>query len=663
VLKSFFTSHRNLFFAGCILWLWSAAYAYFAPVSTLALNEHEADIHFSAEPGRAFSPGGCVQLTWNVQNINGVYLNDVGTVGESSQPFCATFEHQPVFRVAFRDSSEESYAFPISFTLVEPLFFLPFLLGLICFYIVLEQQVKRWLIHFDISNRSWLRWRAWYAPGWLEVLLIISAIVLLVILSFTYLGHVPPTSMLMTVDEVTITDWGRTMYATGLSKSNLYGVVGSFHSILVPLQGPWYAAVGVSLLTARLYWYLLALPSILFTTLAARLYFGRAAALITLAVALLIPLNHGYTRFDLFVPTALSAGLYLLASGRKTGAYWRYYLAGIAFALCVEGHALAFRFPLVIGLLLAGVYGYRMIQARRPLWDGSFWAFVAGGVTYSIVYVYLHTFFYGLPLDTLTTGYAGNYNFEMTIGGNLNRTFIERVYPLFERWYGEYTVQYPFEAGLLVFGLLAGLVRRTYADKLLLSLFFLTMLIFFATLPKYNPAYWIHTMPILALLVGGGAAAILTADIKRSTWASLACAVVIAGLMTWQVTWIARTFVDVDEFIQTGYDIDALLPPDVEEVEGSLLYYYGLHSRTFKMLNLQPTQAFIDTRYEMIAPPPEFIEYIQRWHMVRVACFYVRSFNAEAHLYVLPEFERQITPQTSDCRLPAIDPVKADSGQ
>jgi lysophospholipase L1-like esterase len=89
-------------------------------------------VYFSAEPGIVFAPGGCITANWRVDNIQEVYFNSRGTVGEGSDRACVTISSMPTLRVVFQDGTSRDYRLEIAFFLQRPI---NWLLGLVTVFL------------------------------------------------------------------------------------------------------------------------------------------------------------------------------------------------------------------------------------------------------------------------------------------------------------------------------------------------------------------------------------------------------------------------------------------------------------------------------------------------------------------------------------------------
>ncbi len=80
----------------------------------------EATIHFESSEPRVLFPGQCTRLSWNVEHIKAVYINDRGHIGQDSKISCNT-DRLPTMRVNFLDETERQFRAPIERLYTNPL--------------------------------------------------------------------------------------------------------------------------------------------------------------------------------------------------------------------------------------------------------------------------------------------------------------------------------------------------------------------------------------------------------------------------------------------------------------------------------------------------------------------------------------------------------------
>lgn len=80
----------------------------------------EATIHFESSQPRVLFPGQCTRLSWNLEHIKAVYINDKGHIGQDSKISCNT-DRLPTMRVNFLDETERQFRMPIEKLYANPL--------------------------------------------------------------------------------------------------------------------------------------------------------------------------------------------------------------------------------------------------------------------------------------------------------------------------------------------------------------------------------------------------------------------------------------------------------------------------------------------------------------------------------------------------------------
>lgn len=73
---------------------------------TVDESAHDADVYFTVSPASVLLPTSCYQVTWQLNNIDGVWLNDDGRGGNESATVCG----EPAnFLVRFQDGATQEY--------------------------------------------------------------------------------------------------------------------------------------------------------------------------------------------------------------------------------------------------------------------------------------------------------------------------------------------------------------------------------------------------------------------------------------------------------------------------------------------------------------------------------------------------------------------------
>lgn len=73
----------------------------------------ESTVLFKTANRLIFSEADCYVVSWQVEGIEGVYLNDGGKIGQGEETICYAEEDMPELRVVFEDESEEIYRIDI----------------------------------------------------------------------------------------------------------------------------------------------------------------------------------------------------------------------------------------------------------------------------------------------------------------------------------------------------------------------------------------------------------------------------------------------------------------------------------------------------------------------------------------------------------------------
>lgn len=77
----------------------------------------QASIRFETQNNRLFDETGCYTVSWQVSEIEGVYLNESGKIGQGEESLCYTEVEQPELRVVFEDGSDTIY--PIEIQVIQ----------------------------------------------------------------------------------------------------------------------------------------------------------------------------------------------------------------------------------------------------------------------------------------------------------------------------------------------------------------------------------------------------------------------------------------------------------------------------------------------------------------------------------------------------------------
>jgi lysophospholipase L1-like esterase len=116
--------------------------------SPIAINttENEAQVAFRSSRGANLFSGECITVSWEVENIVAVYLNNQATVGQGEKVVCVYAESQPTLRITAQDGTELTYTLPIEILTLNPLVNIGILLAIIFFlsgvYLLFGQGIR-----------------------------------------------------------------------------------------------------------------------------------------------------------------------------------------------------------------------------------------------------------------------------------------------------------------------------------------------------------------------------------------------------------------------------------------------------------------------------------------------------------------------------------------
>lgn len=95
-----------------------------SPPAVIDTTEGAAHITLRAERSVIGFPGECLNVTWQVDQIQAVYLNDEGVIGQGHTLLCITPEQPVTLRVTLQDGREAAYILPVVILARQPLFWL-----------------------------------------------------------------------------------------------------------------------------------------------------------------------------------------------------------------------------------------------------------------------------------------------------------------------------------------------------------------------------------------------------------------------------------------------------------------------------------------------------------------------------------------------------------
>jgi hypothetical protein len=478
-----------------------------------------------------------------------------------------------------------------------------------------------------------------------------------IFMTLMYVGRIPPT---LYYDEPYLTNLASAWAETGLP---VIPMIPQRPSEVLALQfgggyyalGVWLQAVGLSLHSTRFFWILIAWLAAPFVFLAVRRMFGQVSALFATSVLFLLPLAHNYVRADILASTLIAAGiLALLVGHRRQSGLW-YAVSGLLFGLTIESHQLALRFGMVVLAILGVVYINRMWKRGHLFFDKPFWSFLGGLLIAGAVYGLLHIFVWGNGDFTgILNTFISSYTLEEGRAGNLE--FPHRFVASVRDWFDWLARAFPLDFVAILFGTVTVTFFRGKPTQLVLMLFWASAIFLFIVNPKPATPYLSHHISLTAMMAAIPIAWLAQYRVPEPDPARVNLPVVAAFLMAG--TLFAAFAVDqgahtqsADDLIAIGYDIDSVLPLEVETVIGYEPYYYGLHERDFRHVNTFVHESVPDAaqRWDFALPQAVILTaglgehdfvltYIDNQRMVPVRCYETGFFGGQTTLYVLPEF-------------------------
>lgn len=464
--------------------------------------------------------------------------------------------------------------------------------------------------------------RVWVSGVVMALCLIIAA------LAIQFVGDVPPS---LENDEPSQLNKALATYSDGKPSHWMFpgkDTLQTAMSITIahPVLGWLLAERGVSLEVGRWFWLAVAWAGAPFIALTARMLYGRGAATAALLLALVLPLGHNYIRPDALVSTLLAAGLYFFFSARQRESHWRYAVAGFLTAFAVEGHRYGARFVVVIALGLGMAYVAQVWTTRRWQWYAPFWYFTAGAVCAALLFIAGHSLLWGYSLNDFFDAVSGTYESERGLApgdGSFKPSLITRVSG---RWITEYAIQHPVETSLILGGLLMAAVRRTRSDLWLAGILAGATAVLAVLLAHFNAYYWIHHLPLAAILGGAFVAWIAGLDADKplnrvALAASAALIVLVAANLA-----VRSGGHDARQLIAVAHTLHDTLPDEVERMAGHQVYYYGLSDRDYVQLGaLKQKPAALWEADWGILPPQAIILTLGRDHTQPAVQDYIRE--------------------------------------
>lgn len=503
-----------------------------------------------------------------------------------------------------------------------------------------------WLLHATQADERFILPSA----GWLTVL----GLVIIALFTWRLLGQVPPSLFL---DEAWVANWGVSLYTLGRPVQMLMADMTPELTMRAPLffivMGAWLSAVGITLENARSFWVMLLWASLPFLYKSAQKLYGAAiAGLACVLAAALIP-PHVYIRMDTVVAFFLAIGLWAWLRAEETQRPLWYGIAGFALALMFEGHQFPIVYDAAFALVVAYDYARLLWREKRWVWYAPFWAFAAGGLLGTALYLFLHSVPWGFgPIEwiqAVLTAYAG----EQTSG---SISVPERILRLTSTWMLDYLLYHPLESALFCAGIVWAFLLGDRPIRRLAVILILAQIGLFLVLPKRNPFYYVFNLPFTVLFAAG-----LIADLtggwqeKRLSLARAATFIGVAALLMTQNLLTSQSNQNADAMIALSYEIDAVLPPDIQHIAAWQGYYFGFADRQFLNSEIlyrlpegktladlyypsQPPQALLITR-GLDDMQTELFDYIDQAGFVRVRCYPLDIFGKRADLYMHPSHD------------------------
>jgi len=520
-----------------------------------------------------------------------------------------------------------------------------------------------------VGGSSLLLWIARTAtgtpPAWIAPLLLAVSITVSIGLAAVYMGHLPASLL---YDEPRLANQGYEMFRTGTATVPMYPDADTQRPLREPIlyvtMGEWLNLVGMSLVNARWFWWLMGAASVPFIFLTARRVYGTAGAVTAAVIAASLLLLHTYLRADYGVTLGLAIALFALGEGQARQRWAWYFVAGLAIAATMTGHMLSMRWIAAFGLMMTIEYARVLWQARGWRWYAPFWAFIGGGLVFTVIFLYANSWAWHISLSSYLAGLSGSYNAEAGLADvALYGQGIIRLLNIAQVWFIQYVALHPLEFGLGIVGLLYWAGAGNRQEQRWGVLFLLGTLGLFVLLPKPSAYYWVHHLPFIALAGAGLLVKISRATRDRLTWAWVVGVVLLISLSTVDILWNARTNTqNADQTIALGYQLNQLLPQNVQRVAARQPYYYGLAGRQFvnievfhnipwqqwqTKLGILLPQAVLVTR-GWDDPYPAVFDYLKAAGFVKVQCFPLDIYALSAELYLLPQ---DVPPQLqSQCK-------------
>ena len=360
-------------------------------------------------------------------------------------------------------------------------------------------------------------------------------------------------------------------------------------SMLWPLSGGYMQRFGVGVHQARFFYLLLSALALPFIVLCARRLYGNTAAFAAAVPGIAIPLQYNWILAHSWVATATAIALYAMLRARDARRPAGFgFLCGFAAVSAVEGHFYGAAFALMFCL----VWLQRWLRAwrRGAEWrDAAFGGFVAGCALFTLLWAGYHIALPGTALAEVPERLRATWAWESTISNADAQVGLTLSNVLAQLKIYLYSA--PAEVLLLVAGIVAALLRRNAADRLLLWLCGGALLLIALMLGHVNDYYLVFLYPFFCLWFGAWLANFFRDDARppagmvRLSAAALfvllatLCLYTIFGHARAQETNLRRNQAEILRLEAIGREIDAMLPAEDIVVAGDPGYYLGMPQR------------------------------------------------------------------------------------
>ncbi len=369
---------------------------------------------------------------------------------------------------------------------------------------------------------------------------------------------------------------------------------------LTPVYGAYMRVFGEGLLQLRFFSLLLAWLSIPFLYLIARRLYGRSAALISAVFSIALPLHLVSARSDVWVATATAMALWFhLCAHDPKASRPRLpgFLCGFIVFSAIDGHPYGAFFALLFTALNLFLFlsGLRSASGRHS--SKVFSAFMAGAVTYALVWSGYHLVLPGVQLTAIPGLISKTWAFEANIGSAELGSGFRLAYLV--KFVQSVLYLQPYILVLFVPALLSGLRRRKTTDGPLLIIAAGSFAFVILTWAHFNHHYVLFWLPFLCLWSGawlsafpGSCARLSASHNPQISFGALYLLLAFLLLSALHLDDSARANRLINEerelLINTGREIDRMLPAEDIVVAGTLELYLGMPQR----LNFAGTCSF-----------------------------------------------------------------------